>query len=122
MADQDSVSDGSDVQIDEESGEVEEVSAEPTTAGMLSVVYADGPESPPRLILTGAPGVPETLLVVDESGTPVAQYTAGPPPETRHGLSVGAIVPAAAIGVVPAHVPLSDRRLKADIVAVDWSR
>ncbi|MEU3749009.1 MULTISPECIES: hypothetical protein [Streptomyces] len=55
----------------------------PPAQGVVSVVYADGLGNPPTLLLTGASGYPESLLLVDGTGTPVATYTAGPAPLTR---------------------------------------
>ncbi|WP_327398352.1 hypothetical protein [Streptomyces phaeochromogenes] len=77
--------------VEEASGEKQPVQ------GMLSVVYADGLGNPPALVLTGAPGYPESLLLVDETGAPVAMYTAGPPPQSSPtSRNLGLAVPGAA--------------------------
>ena len=76
--------------IRETSEAAEEVDSEKQPAqGMLSVAYAEGLGNPPALVLTGALGHPESLLLVDETGTPVALYTAGPPPQSSLDGSVG---------------------------------
>lgn len=98
MAEKEPASENPGLIIREEGSDVvEESGAEPAVkAGTLSVVYADGLDCPPRLVLSGTPGVPETLLVVDSAGTPLAQYTAGPVAATR---IVGGLLGAAPVAV-----------------------
>lgn len=50
----------------------------PEDVGTLSLRYVDGT---PILVVSGGKAVPTSLMVVDGSGTTVAAYTAGPPPE-----------------------------------------
>ncbi|MFI1176856.1 hypothetical protein [Streptomyces melanogenes] len=84
-------SENPELRIMEASDVTEESSQKPPAQGAVSVVYADGPGSPPTLLLTGASGYPGSLLLVDATGVPVATYTAGPAPQGR-GVDINEIV------------------------------
>lgn len=56
-------------------GEIPATQPSPEDTATLSLRYVEGV---PALVVNGATTVPETIIALDGSGTPVAAYTAGP--------------------------------------------
>jgi hypothetical protein len=71
-------------------GEIPATQPAPDLPGTLSLRYQDGV---PMLVVNGGNAVPETLVVVDGTGTAVAAYTAGPPPARARVRQLDILVP-----------------------------
>ncbi|GAB2636427.1 hypothetical protein [Nocardia goodfellowii] len=61
-------------------GEIPATLIRPDDAATLSLRYVEGV---PTLVVTGGAAVPEIITAVDDSGTPVVQYTASPVTSAR---------------------------------------
>lgn len=59
-------------------GEIAATEVNPEDVGTLSLRYVDGV---PVLVVSGGMVIPASLTVVNESGSPVANYAAGPASE-----------------------------------------
>ncbi|MCX4826040.1 hypothetical protein OG883_40930 [Streptomyces sp. NBC_01142] len=59
-------------------GEIPATEVNPEDVGTLSLRYVDGV---PVLVVSGGSIIPASLTVVNESGSPIAKYAAGPASE-----------------------------------------
>ncbi|MFJ1795554.1 hypothetical protein [Kitasatospora griseola] len=75
----------------------------PEDVGALSLRYVDGV---PQLVISGGTVIPAALRIVDQSGTPVATYTAGPLPTNTTRAAVTSSAPTQDSGPVPFVVDL----------------
>jgi hypothetical protein len=69
----------------------------PEDIGALSLRYVDGV---PVVVVSGGQGVPQTVAIVDESGAPVAAYSAGALSATARKAYSG-IAAATALAMIP---------------------